>query len=309
MSPRARRASRVPSEGGATRDVTARTLRRMPLPDPDDGGDKEDRGRVLVVGGAATLPGALVLAGTAVLRAGAGKLQLATTEPVALHVGVAVPEALVLGVAEGAGGGIAARGADEIADYAERADCVLIGPGLVDERAIARLLATLLPRVRRGSVVLDAGALAPLGDDPGLLRHLGGRVAITPHAGEMASLLGIDRHAVEGEPAAAARAAAEALGAVVALKGPVTHIAEPGGAMLRYDRGRVGLATSGSGDTLAGLVAGLLARGAPPLVATAWGVFLHGEAGNALSRRLGRVGYLARELLDEVPGIMARLAK
>ena len=71
----------------------------------------------------------------------------------------------------------------------------------------------------------------------------------------------------------------------------------------------MGLATSGSGDTLAGLVAGLLARGAPALEAAAWGVFLHGEAGNVLSRRVGRLGYLARELLDEVPGIMARLAK
>jgi len=281
----------------------------MPLPDPDDGGDKEDRGRALVVGGAATLPGALLLAGTAVLRAGAGKLQLATTEPVALHVGVALPEALVLGVAEGPGGGIAADGVATIGEYAERADCVLIGPGLVDERAIAALLAALLPRVSRGSVVLDAGALAPLARDPGVLRRLRGRAAITPHAGEMATILGIEKAEVERDPATAARAAADALGAVVALKGPVTHIASPDGAFLRYDRGRVGLATSGSGDTLAGLVAGLIARGATPLVATAWGVFLHGEAGNVLSRRIGRVGYLARELLDEVPAIMARLAK
>src|SRR5690349_10039524 len=281
MSPRARR--------DAAGTVTAASLRRMPLPDPDDGGDKEDRGRVLVVGGAATLPGALLLAGTAALRAGAGKLQLATTEPVALHVGVALPEALVLGVPEEPGGGIAASGAARIAEYAERADCVLIGPGLVDERAVARLLSTLLPRLSRGAVVLDAGALAPLADDPGSLRPLGGRAVITPHAGEMASILGVDKAEVERDPAATARAAAETLGAVVALKGPVTHIADADGTMLRYAGGRVGLATSGSGDTLAGIVAGLLARGAPPLVAAAWGVYLHGEAGNVLSRRLGRV--------------------
>ena len=293
----------------APAEVNARSLRRMPLPEPGEDGDKEDRGRVLVVGGAATLPGALLLAGTAVLRAGAGKLQLATVDSVALHVGVAVPEALVLGVAEDEDGGIGADGVDRIAKYAERADCVLIGPGLVGERAIARLLAGLLPRVGRGSVVLDAGALAPLGDDPSVLHDLGGRAVITPHAGEMAALIGVEKADVERDPARAARSAAESLGAVVALKGPITYIADPAGEMSRYDGGRVGLATSGSGDTLAGVVAGLLARGASPLEAAAWGVFLHGEAGNVLSRRIGRVGYLARELLDEIPRIMARLAK
>lgn len=300
--PRARRASPGPVA------ITERSLRDMPLPDPDDGGDKEDRGRVLVVGGAATLPGALVLAGTAALRAGAGKLQLATTRAVALHVGVAVPEALVVGLPASSGGGIAARAVETIADYAALADCVLVGPGMVDGRAIARLLARLLPRVARGVVVLDAGALAPLGDDPGPVRRLGGRAVITPHAGEMASLLDVAKDEVERDPAGAARTAARMLDAVVVLKGPFTMIADSRGALLRYDGGTVGLATSGSGDTLAGLVAGLVARGAPPLVAGAWGVFLHGEAGNVLSRRVGRVGYLARELLDEVPPIMARLA-
>src|SRR3982751_2652579 len=185
MSPRVRRDVETGGQPAEGHPITAASLRRMPLPDPDDGGDKEDRGRVLVVGGAATLPGALLLAGTAVLRAGAGKLQLATTESVALHVGVALPEALVLGVAEEDGGGIAAGGIARIAEYAEKADCVLIGPGLVDERAIARLLETLLPRLTRGAVVVDAGALAPLAGDPAALRHLDGRAVITPHAGEM----------------------------------------------------------------------------------------------------------------------------
>ena len=151
--------------------------------------------------------------------------------------------------------------------------------------------------------------LASTAAAPDLLRHLGGRAVLTPHAGEMASLLGQDKTHVERDPAGAARRAAADLGAVVALKGASTHIADPAGTLLRYDGGRVGLATSGSGDTLAGLVAGLAARGAAPLDAAAWGVFLHGEAGNALARRVGPIGYLARELLDEVPPIMARLAQ
>ena len=108
------------------------------------------------------------------------------------------------------------------------------------------------------------------------------------------------------DPVAAALRAAHDLRVVVALKGGETIVAEPGGLLHRYSRGHVGLATSGSGDTLAGVVAGLAARGASPAQAAVWAVFLHGEAGNALARRLGRVGYLARELLDEIPAVMAR---
>ena len=298
-----------PRGSGAPRPLTARTLRARPLPKPNARGDKEDRGRALVVGGAPTLPGALVLAGTAVLRAGAGKLQLATCRSVALHVGVAVPEALVVGCPESRGGGIAARAAGALAEFAEQADALLLGPGMVDERAIAGLLARLLPRVATAAVVLDAGALVPLGESRDLLHHLGGRAVVTPHAGELASLFGVQKEDVERDPVGAARRAASELRAVVALKGASTLVADPDGTLLRYEGGKVGLATSGSGDTLAGLVAGLVARGASALEAAAWGVFLHGEAGNALARRFGPIGYLARELLDEVPAIMARLAK
>jgi hydroxyethylthiazole kinase-like uncharacterized protein yjeF len=306
MSPRASGGGR--GRDGAPRAVTASALRAWPLPRPDDEGDKEERGRVLVVGGAVSMPGAPLLAGTAALRAGAGKLQLATCESVAPAVGVALPEALVAGLPETAQGGIAARAAADVAERAEQVDALLVGPGMVDERAVAAFLARLLPEVSRPVVVLDAGALPPLAESRDALHHLRGRAILTPHAGEMASLLGVAKGAVERDPAAAARRAARALRAVVALKGPETLVAEPDGVLHRYARGHVGLATSGSGDTLAGVVAGLAARGASPAQAAVWAVYLHGEAGNALSRRIGRVGYLARELLDEIPPIMAKLA-
>jgi ADP-dependent NAD(P)H-hydrate dehydratase len=95
---------------------------------------------------------------------------------------------------------------------------------------------------------------------------------------------------------------------VVVMKGGCSFIVSPEGRAWSCGRGNVGLATSGSGDTLAGIIAGLLARGAPPLEATLWGVFLHGEAGARLARRQGLVGFLARELLAEVPPIMAELS-
>jgi NAD(P)H-hydrate repair Nnr-like enzyme with NAD(P)H-hydrate dehydratase domain len=100
---------------------------------------------------------------------------------------------------------------------------------------------------------------------------------------------------------------AEAFGAVVALKGAETLVVDADGAAYCYRQGRVGLATSGSGDTLAGVIAGLAARGASPLQATVWGVYLHGEAGNRLTGRFGQTGFLARELLAEVPQALAAL--
>ena len=117
---------------------------------------------------------------------------------------------------------------------------------------------------------------------------------------------GIDEAEVRSDSARVALEAAAAYSAIVALKGATTFIATPSGDLYRYEGGDVGLATSGSGDTLAGIVAGLLARGADPLTAAAWGVYLHGEAGNVLAKRVGRIGYLARELLDEIPMLLKR---
>jgi hydroxyethylthiazole kinase-like uncharacterized protein yjeF len=132
---------------------------------------------------------------------------------------------------------------------------------------------------------------------------------ITPHAGEMANLLGMDKHDVLRRPAEIAGEAATLLHCVVALKGARTYIAAPDGGSWTYSDGNVGLATSGSGDTLAGIVAGLLARGVAPLEAAQWGVFLHGEAGNRLAQSRGPLGFLARELLAEIPGIMAEFGE
>jgi NAD(P)H-hydrate repair Nnr-like enzyme with NAD(P)H-hydrate dehydratase domain len=123
----------------------------------------------------------------------------------------------------------------------------------------------------------------------------------------MARLLGVAQPAVEADPLGMAQRAVEEFGATVARKGAETFVGPRRGSALRYDGGSIGLATSGSGDTLAGVITGLAARGADPLRASAWGVDLHGAAGQTLSKRVGRVGYLARELLDEIPAEIRRV--
>jgi hydroxyethylthiazole kinase-like uncharacterized protein yjeF len=290
-------------------DVTPELLRARPLPRLHETADKEARGRVLCVGGSAELAGALILAGTAALRAGAGKLQLATVRGIATAVGVTIPEARVFGLEETERGGIHPAAVTLLAEWAPRARAVLIGPGLVDADAVQALLAALLPHLDGVPLVLDAAALECAPRLSAQLRARHGGVVLTPHAGEMAAMLGLDKDAVADDTLAAARRAAEELGAVIALKGADTLILDPRGDAYCYRGGTVGLATSGSGDALAGVIAGLLARGADPPLATLWAVALHGGAGVRLGRRMGALGFLARELLAEIPPLMAELSE
>lgn len=287
--------------------VTATLLRGMRLPDPE-GGDKERRGRVLVVGGSTEVPGAALLAGTAVLRSGAGKLQIGAGRSLAPHLAVALPEARLFALPETATGAIAAEAAALLLPRARQCGAVLVGPGMVDAQASCDLAERLLDALVDGPpLVLDAAAMPALATRANRPGAAVGKVVITPHAGEAAGLLDVKRAEVEADPAQAARNAAARFGAVVALKGAETHVATPEGESYVFRGGTIGLATSGSGDVLAGVMAGLLARGASPLQATLWAVHLHGEAGAALARRYGPVGLLARELPAEIPGLLAGL--
>jgi ADP-dependent NAD(P)H-hydrate dehydratase len=100
--------------------------------------------------------------------------------------------------------------------------------------------------------------------------------------------------------------AAERYRALVLVKGVTSHVVHPDGRAWTYRGGSPGLGVSGSGDVLSGIVGGLLSRGADPLAALLWGTWLHGEAGAALSKKIGPIGFLAREIAEEVPGLMPR---
>jgi len=275
-------------------------LRRRGLPMPEDDADKEGRGNVLVVAGSREIPGAALLAATAALRAGAGRLTLAAPQSVAPALGLAVPEARVLALPETPEGGLALAGLDRLAPLATRIDALVVGPGLMDEAATIAFVRGLLA-IFDAPTVLDALAL---GAAPDARR---GALVLTPHAGEMAHLTGLPKDTVQADPDRHAREGCHRWNAGVVLKGAVTWLAFPGEPDWRHEGGNVGLATSGSGDTLAGVLGGLMARGVPPFDAALWAVRLHALAGERLARRHGRLGYLARELGAEVPAAMHAL--
>ena len=284
--------------------LDAGLLERFPLPHHPDDGDKEERGRILVIAGSRELPGAALLAAVAGLRAGAGKLQIVTAESVATQLGVAIPEARVVPHKETAEGCIDESAIDSVVGWAQEAQAVTIGCGLQHGPPLEKLLDALLACDADVPLVLDAAVLGSLPPRAEALKAWQGGAIVLPHAGEMARLLECEAEEVSADPLAAARRAAETFGVVTVIKGQFSHIVAPDGLAFRFEGGGVGLATSGSGDALAGIVGGLCARGADPLTAALWGVYLHGEAGRRLSREVGRVGFLARELLDMVPRLM-----
>jgi len=130
-------------------------------------------------------------------------------------------------------------------------------------------------------------------------------MVMTPHQGEMAALTGIDADQIAADPVRIACDTARRFGAVIVLKAGETIVAPPDAAPLQYASDCTGLATGGSGDVLAGVIGGLLAQGADPVVAAAWGVWLHGEAGRAAADAIGPIGFLARDLAPLIPGLRA----
>ncbi|MEU5262064.1 NAD(P)H-hydrate dehydratase [Amycolatopsis sp. NPDC021455] len=265
----------------------------------------EERGTVLVVGGARTVPGAPALSGTAALRAGAGTLQLAVAERHATAIGVAVPESSVFGLPETASGTIGGDAVDRLADVLPGAGTVVVGPGLTGVAETQDLLRRLVPAVAPDArVVLDAFALGALSRDPALAEPLAGRLVLTPNRVEAAYLDGCAEKDVDDLETAVR--IAERYRGVVLLFGVV---ASPDGRAWRDGSGHVGLATSGSGDVLAGLTGGFLARGAAVDQAACWATHVHAVAGQRLIPDTGSTGLLARELVAEIPRVIAELER
>lgn len=302
------RASAIPEEarpGDADdpRLITPSLLRAWSLPAPV--GTKYSRGQVVVVGGARRTPGAVQLASEGALRMGAGRLSIAVAESVAPLLAVNLPESGVHGLAESSTGSVTGKGAGSLLERdLSRADAVLVGPGLDDVDGTIRVLEELLAVAPADlQFVLDAYGATVLADlDEAVAQRLAGRVTLTPNENELAIL--VDEESLETEEVpAAARQVVERYRACVTCAGWVLGA----DGVWQIATGDTGLGTSGSGDVLSGAVTGLLSRGAPREQALVWGAYAHAAAGDNLASKFGRVGYLARELLPELPLVLASL--
>lgn len=283
--------------------LTRAALKAFPLPPVVDG-DKETKGRILVIAGSREVAGAAILTATASMRSGAGKLRMITGESVAIPTALAMPEAMVVGLPEARDGGFTRAAVRAIRDQADRVDVVVAGPGMAEARTCSAVARAVL--LSPANIVLDAALLHSLAHADQYERGGSERPILLPHSGELASLIGCREEQIDRDPIGCGRRAAELYQANVLVKGVTSHVVAADGRAWTYKGGAPGLGVSGSGDALAGIVGGLLARGAESLTALLWAVLLHGEAGEVLSRKVGPIGFLAREIADEIPALLTR---
>ncbi len=279
-------------------------LKANPLPEHHDNIDKNGRGRVLIVGGCRRVPGGTRLIAEAAFRAGAGKVTIATVASAAIPLGIALPACAVVALPETEKGEIAPESAEQIVSELPLHDAIVFGPAMIDAESVGALLAALLAKLPEDKfLLLDAFALRAAREHADTIRRRGDHMVLTPHEGELAAMLDKDSEEVSADPLGSLTQAAERFGAAIMVKGATSHLMADD-SCLSYAGGGIGLAISGSGDVLSGLIAGLGAQGLPPLQAAAWGIWLHGEAGRRLAETVGPIGFLAGELAPLVPGLM-----
>lgn len=284
-------------------ELDLEALQKHPLPPVIDG-DKETKGRILLLAGSRDVPGAALLSAMGAMRAGAGKLRIATVQSAAMMIAVTMPEAMVIGLPEDDDGGFARAAADRIEELANDVDAVVAGPGVKSSDVCKRIADVLLES--RAALALDVAFLHRL--EPLHERELSrpSTPILLPNADELASLLECEPREIDDDPVGCGVRAAQLYRSIVLVKGVTSHIVTGDGGCWSFCGGAPGVGVSGSGDVLAGIVGGLLARGAEPLTALLWGVWLHGEAGARLAGKIGPIGFLAREIADEVPALLPR---
>jgi hydroxyethylthiazole kinase-like uncharacterized protein yjeF len=256
-------------------------------PLPDASGGKDAKGNTMIIGGPPSCPGAVLLAATASLRVGSGRVQLVVHPEVAPGVATALPEGMVLGWDQ------RAPLSDGVTQQLAKAGVVVVGSGCseLEPDAVA-----MVADATDAHLVLDAGAL-PVA----LELSKRARVTIAPNPDEGERLL--DR---TGSEAVLAPMLADALGSAVAVRGETTVVAHDDECWV-FDDAPPGLGTPGSGDVFVGVLGGLLACGLDDLGALAWATAIHAHAG-ALLAAATPIGYLASEIAAQIPRARAELA-
>lgn len=276
------------------------------LPRRDRSGHKGTYGKILVVAGSRGMTGAAVLCGWAALRGGAGLVQVACPACVQDVVAAGHPCYTTLGLRLHTDGSFSEGAAFDLIEAGQSADVLAVGPGLGRQPCVATLVRALLAGLPDKPVVLDADALFALSPYTDEFRDRAGPLILTPHPGEFARLTGDAPPQSDDERAARAVGFARRFGGILLLKGAGTVVTD-GAGLYRNTTGNPGMATGGSGDVLAGLIAALVGQGMAPLDAAVLGAWAHGRAGDLAATVVGETSLTARDLLDYIPAVYREL--
>ncbi len=276
------------------------------LPARPRDGHKGTFGTVVVLAGSQGFTGAAYLASMGAARSGAGIVRLLVAQSIYPILAEKCTEVIVGPVPEISPGVVGHASLSGIQRGFAGADAGVIGPGLGRDASTRRLIEDLVPRVA-APLVLDADALNLLSEHRTMLPRLSPQIVLTPHPAEFARLSGLETPAVQQDRRGIASRFAKVWNKVVVLKGAGTVIAAPDGRVTLNAVATPALASGGTGDVLAGVIAGLMGQRLPPFEAAVTGVHLHSLAGMDLEASMGQAGVLASDLLPQLPRVMERL--
>ena len=261
---------------------------------------KGDFGHVFILAGSRGLTGAAALCSNAVLRSGAGLATLGM--PVSLNSAMSkkLTEVMTLSLAETKESTVSLKAESRILKKIKASDVVVLGPGLSQHPETQRLINRLIIKIQK-PMVLDADALNAISKHTGGLKKIKAGYVVTPHPGEMARLINKSREYVKNNRLIVAKEFSRDYNAVVVLKGAGTVVTNPAGKYYVNTTGNPGMATAGSGDVLAGIIAGFLAQGLGIFKAAKLGVYIHGLAGDIAARNRGEIGLIAGDILENIP--------
>ena len=260
---------------------------------------KNSCGRVLVIAGSKGMSGAAALTSEAVLRSGAGVATLAVPESLQPVMAMKLTEVMTAGLAEAAPGVLGEAALEDLLELAEKHDVVVIGPGLGRHEETVQLVQAFLASCKK-QVIVDADALYACTDAEDCLLEIEKMPILTPHLGEMARLLRISVGELKENLLEISREAAVKYRCIFVVKSEKTIVVTPAGMVSLASNGNPGMATAGSGDVLAGVIASLAAQGLTAENAAIAGVFLHGFAGD-LAAEHGMSGLIAGDLVRALP--------
>jgi len=286
--------------------INIESLRASPLPQWSDESSKADYGKLLVIAGSRRLAGAALLCAKAALRSGCGTVRVAAPQSVALHLGIAVPELMVIPLPETASGTIARAALPILEQQFAPCDACIVGPGIDADHETDELLRELLPQIPLPTVI-DAQAIYAIGKGESGAQNWP-RVW-TPHEGELQPIVGKKFEELGVSREEFATDFARDKNAVLVFKGRETLVAVPDGNLWKNTAGTRGMGTAGSGDTLSGIIGALLAQGLEPAHAAAWSVHIHALAGEAAAKELGDDGMMASDFLERIPQVLRYLRR
>ena len=269
------------------------------LPKRENNTQKGDYGKVLIIGGKSGMTGAPTLAAQSALRMGAGLVTVGIAESLNIVLEQKLTEAMTYPLPE-TNGHLSKNGADKIKKLIKRCDCVLFGPGLGTSEDIYLVLKEVMENCTV-PLVIDADGLNVLAKHPELMESCSCSLIFTPHEVEMSRLSGMSLEEVCDNRISVSNTYAQENGVTLILKGHHTIVTAQDGAQYINITGNPGLATGGSGDVLAGLVAALVARGLKEDIAAAVAVYIHGKSADLAAEKLGEDSLIAGDIIDYLP--------